>query len=812
LAENSLVQLHIDGRNTRIDIDEGEVSAVSLSSGGEMILASGDKLAVISPGSVARAGVDNGDFRVRAVEGEVSFTGTGEDETTAREAAAVSPRPAARLLNPGPGKLAVDFQWKRVNLEPEKSVVLELAEDRNFTRMVFREESAGDTISEELEPGSYFWRLFPAGEAAGVSSLDIFPLKVIAAPAPVLIAPVEGYLYQFRVKRPVVRFYWTEVTGADSYLLEVADNPEMQNPALAQESRTASFYAADFGAGTWYWRARPVFSSVYEGEAGEAVPASFSIIQSGNLETPALRKPADREIINIAPGKENVYFSWRSEAEANSYTIRISANPDLRDPLITAMVQNNFYVYRIGENILRPGRYFWAVFQTDVEGNNSSASAVWSFTALEQEAVYRTVFPPDGYTLGSNMLPDIYFTWKTNLPFRIRFQISREAGFSRLEADEPVNGESFRWRALPEGLWYWRIRSQGFNGEVFETPAKSFIIVPPIGAPVPVAPAAEERIVVQEESQTLFSWTASEGAEYYHFKLYHRENPNQPVYENSLFGATSLRLLLEAYPEGAFFWTVQGFASESARSTRRTGHLANSGFSTRKLYLVRLDYPNDGAELDGLQAYYKPDAVRWTKMEETAASRFILSRNRNLTGPPVVSMDNPPQTITLPKLRSGSYYWTIRAETVDGFDISAKAPRRLRILPIPPLPEAENRLPADGTTITGALLKQNRRIAFSWDAVAGATGYLFTLEQGDTGKQIIPEQLTNGTGFALEDLTFLDTGNFVWKLEAVLTEPPGGGAAEIFQRGKIGENRFSLEFALPGVPELRKPGELYGRE
>jgi hypothetical protein len=428
--------------------------------------------------------------------------------------------------------------------------------------------------------------------------------------------------------------------------------------------------------------------------------------------------------------------------------------------------------------------------------------------------IHRLVFPPEGYTIGAAMMPDIRFTWRTNLPFRTRFQISGSSDFASILIDEAVGGETFQGRTLPEGTWYWRIQARGPDNTVFETPARSFIAAPPIPAPALLVPAAGERVVFQEGEQIRFSWGASPGAEYYQFKIYHAGDRN-PLYENNLVEGTSQSLVMDSFPDGNYRWTVQGFASESSQSTRRTGLLSGGVFIARKLRPVTLDYPGNGAPVEGLLAYREPETARWSSVDPVAVSRFILSRNQDLSGPPVANVRNPGQAITLPRLRSGSYYWTIQAETSDGFDISARTPHLLRVLPIPPLPEAANRLPLDGTLITGEELRQNRSIAFSWDAVPGATDYFFTLENETTGEVIIRKGPMKDTSLVLDDLSVLHVGSFIWRLEAVLTEPVRERLEEtneIFQRGEISENKFRIEFGLPTVPELGRPGMLYGRE
>jgi hypothetical protein len=830
LDESSLVQLHRDKRGARINIGEGGVSAAAADSG--VVLVLGNSQVAVETGAVVNAGTENGDLLFRVMEGSASVTGGGESRTAeagetfalgegglqaVQGITALSPRPAARFLNPGPGKLAVSFRWNRTGLNPEERVRLEIAEDRGFARIVFGEDTAEDTVTAELETGSYFWRLSPADSAGDGPVPTFLSFKVIASSAPVLISPAEDYQYQFRIRRPTVRFQWTETDDAASCLLEVADNPEMTNPVLSQEVQGTSFYFPAPGPGIWYWRVRPVFPSGYEGTVGEGVPASFRVTQGGSLTAPELRSPEDRGTVTVTAGREDLYFSWRTEEEARSYTIRVSADRNLADPFVNETVVDNFYVYRAGQNTVKPGQYYWAVLQTDVEGNDSALSPVWSFTVLEGGPVQRLVFPPDGYIIEAVMLPDMRFVWKTNLPYQTRFQLSGRADFSRTEIDEEANSESFQGRLLSDGTWYWRIQAKDPGGRVFETSPKTFIVESPLSSPVLVTPRAGGRVAVQEGEPVLFSWEPLPGVEYYQLKLYHSGDQSGAVYEDNQVEGTSRRVFMDAYPEGDYYWTVTGVTPEGALSIRRTSPLSKGAFVARKLHPVSLDYPGDGAELEGLKAYREPGMVRWSSQESIAASRFILSRNRDFTGQPVVFINNPSRAIPLPQLREGDYYWTIRAETEDGLDISAKAPRLFRVLPMPPLPKAENRLPRDGTIITGEELRHTRQITFSWDAVPEASRYLFTIEHVETGNIVVQRGPFPETACVLEDLTLLDLGTFIWRVEAVLTRPvrerrEEEETEEIIRRGESGENRLILDFILPDTPKLQKPGLLYGRE
>jgi hypothetical protein len=519
-------------------------------------------------------------------------------------------------------------------------------------------------------------------------------------------------------------------------------------------------------------------------------------------------------MVDVSAGQGDIYFSWKPDAEASAYRIRISANQDLSNPIIDETVRDNFFACRPGRNIIARRQYYWAVLQTDNEGNNSAFSPTRSFAALEGEPIQRLIFPPDGYVVEAAMLSNLRFTWRTNLPFQTRFQVAGDPGFSSPVIDEAVAGETFQGRMLAEGTWHWRIQARDPDGDSFGSPPRSFVVAPPIAAPRLLEPDPDTQVFIQDKKPLMFSWAVSAGAEYYQLALYHEENRSDPVYENSMVEGTGQTFSIAGLSEGNYRWTVRGLARENARSARRTGVQSEGIFSARLLQPVSLDYPGNTVGFDGLRAYYEPETLRWSAAEQVGTSRFILSPRSDFTGQPIVLINNPSQRIALPRLGAGNYYWTIQAETPDGYDISAREPSRFRVLPPKPFPRAANRLPGDGTVIGGAELRANRRIVFSWDTVAGATGYFFTLANADTGQTIMRQGPVAETLLILNDLTRLDVGTFAWQVEAVLAESSGrpGNSGMIIRRGEIGENRFTIDFNLPGAPEPQDPGILYGRE
>jgi hypothetical protein len=123
-----------------------------------------------------------------------------------------------------------------------------------------------------------------------------------------------------------------------------------------------------------------------------------------------------------------------------------------------------------------------------------------------------------------------------------------------------------------------------------------------------------------------------------------------------------------------------------------------------------------------------------------------------------------------------------------------------------PLPAPRNLRPAAGYTLTEEIILQDRRIVFNWDRVSGATGYTFILYQVERGinREILRQTALRTPSYTLTDLTLLDAGEFVWRVEAE------SGNAE--QGTEAATNRFRVSLGEIRAPESRDSGVLFGRE
>jgi hypothetical protein len=89
--------------------------------------------------------------------------------------------------------------------------------------------------------------------------------------------------------------------------------------------------------------------------------------------------------------------------------------------------------------------------------------------------------------------------------------------------------------------------------------------------------------------------------------------------------------------------------------------------------------------------------------------------------------------------------------------------------------------------------------------VADAAEYVFTLVHVTAGNNTeVLRQTLRGTSYTLTDLTLLDAGRFVWRVEAVKA---GGG-----RRSAAAEGRFTVDITEVEGTRVQDPGVMYGNE
>ena len=118
---------------------------------------------------------------------------------------------------------------------------------------------------------------------------------------------------------------------------------------------------------------------IYNAAAYTSAPDTGLYLQ-GMPAAPASVAPFDGRVFYNGPGNSGIGFFWKSVPGAASYTIRISARADLRQPIVKEAVPENFFILDAARTAALPERiFYWAVSQTDFEGEVSPYGEPRSF-------------------------------------------------------------------------------------------------------------------------------------------------------------------------------------------------------------------------------------------------------------------------------------------------------------------------------------------------------------------------------------------------------------------------------------------------
>ncbi len=687
------------------------------------------------------------------------------------------------------------------------SYSLELSQSKDFASSETT-RATGLSARVELAPGTWYWRV--RDSSGDQSPARSFLLDLAEAPHPAY--PPDGQRYSYRRLKPEIRFAWTGMDEASSYLFELAAEPSFAKPVIRSRTTTTSLAVDSLGEGSWYWRVTPVHAFTVVGDTGSGTPAvrSLAIAKSPAMAALSPIAPMDASLYQIqdASGR-GLDFSWVPEAEAASYELVVSKAGDLSSPIAKFDTAQSYLRLSGGQAapLARAGAYYWGARWFDREGNASPLSASRSLRGIDGSIAVRLSFPPEGYRIADSLVSDTRFAWKSNLPARTVFQLARDPGFKDLVYQETVSAETLIGHSWPSGEYRWRLCAYNADGSIFmQSEPRSFTVVEPFASPALLSPAPDSIFYLPKGATESFSWTPIAGADYYDLILRSAADAySSTVFEKDFVEGARLSYRLGDLPSGAYRLSIQAFASSGETTTRIIGYIGDAPFSYTRLSPIALASPADGAHLPGLDAR-RGGAVFVSKAEEEPdAAELVVSTDP--TGSKVVArVADRAGRAGVGRLDPGVYYWTVTGR-LKGFDISARERFRFEVDPPPPLPPPETVLPAADAIFGPPELRKKRSITLAWKPVAGATYYrLAVYLPGKRGPALVKDKLVS-TSYEIDDLSVLDRGLITWSVEALSFDAAG----ELEQGGVEAKSSFTID--LPALKPAKSEGSdtAYGR-
>jgi len=203
LGENTLIRIQKYANLSQIELFSGDLTVNYNIGGGNLAVAIGNSIVEASPGAVVSASVGEkgtvvsvpqGAAQLKQQDGQVQNISAGtavrqnnEGQLLLEPMVVTSPKPNARLLKSASRLLPVTFSWNKANLENSDILLLEIAEDRNFAKIVESKETLGLSEVIMMDAGSWYWRISYKEDILNILSAG--RVIVTEASPPSLVSP-----------------------------------------------------------------------------------------------------------------------------------------------------------------------------------------------------------------------------------------------------------------------------------------------------------------------------------------------------------------------------------------------------------------------------------------------------------------------------------------------------------------------------------------------------------------------------------------------------------------------------------------------
>jgi len=292
--ENTLIRIQMNTFSPgafQIELQEGNISVSSSEEGSGIMLNLMGQFVQAMSGAVLDLSAGEEGIAVQVNEGSAALIRDGQSRSITEGAivafdtagtervipTVVMRRPSnnARFLNNSGESRIVDFEWNRSNIGASEELRMEIAWDNDFKNIVNVINAAGDSVQVPLDIGQWFWRILHDDNV-----LRRGQVLIADSSGTVLITPVSGSIFRYNSGYPQMRFQWAEKESATGYVIEINNTQDFSAPFLRRQTSAPSFIVSELGHGTWYWRVRAVFPSVFAGETGYSRAGSFRIEQT----------------------------------------------------------------------------------------------------------------------------------------------------------------------------------------------------------------------------------------------------------------------------------------------------------------------------------------------------------------------------------------------------------------------------------------------------------------------------------------------------------------------------------------------------
>ncbi|HEX9052682.1 MAG TPA: hypothetical protein VF841_19295 [Anaeromyxobacter sp.] len=240
--------------------------------------------AALRPGAQARVtgGAAGERLDVALLSGGADVSGPSA-ALTAFPVRLAAPAPSQRVYFAG-RTAPVELRWDGAAARED---AVEVARDPGFADAIATLPGAsGTAVFLPPSAGTYYWRAVDSRRAARSETRTIVVVEDLP---PVPVSPADGEIVVGPPGR-AVPFWWTEVDGVSTYLVEISASPAFDDVALSVTvDRPGAWIEPHLPEGTYHWRVRAA-----DPERGRSPPSrrsSFRLVDTAVPEAPELLDP-----------------------------------------------------------------------------------------------------------------------------------------------------------------------------------------------------------------------------------------------------------------------------------------------------------------------------------------------------------------------------------------------------------------------------------------------------------------------------------------------------------------------------------------
>ncbi|WP_284448835.1 FecR domain-containing protein [Pseudoxanthomonas mexicana] len=246
---------------------------------------------------------------------------------------------------------------------------------------------------------------------------------------------------------------------------------------------------------------------------------------------------------------------------------------------------------------------------------------------------------------------------------RYRVQVSDHHRFDSLRVDLEVEAPRAQLPALDAGRYAIRVRAVDKDGLEGRDAVTALQIDDPPAPPYSIAPAAGS---VVRTPEVVLRWTKAPGAATYDYEVAGAAGFAQPLARARVDDTASIRLP-DPLPPGDYAWRIR-----SVDASAKPGPFGDSlAFTVRPL-----------AEVTAIDTAAANDTrevtFRWQAGQPGQRYRFQMSRKPDFRKTDVDMLVDQAE-VTLPRLRSGTWYLRAQTIDVDGFEGPFPAPQQVDV-------------------------------------------------------------------------------------------------------------------------------------